>query len=333
MLFDTSIDYENEHIYVNFLGDDFEKYESFKICFVDIFNNLTFYVWDMPGPHMYCWPGKSFSCLNGIKILIFDKEGKTLLHIDTYDFNLPNKKTIYIDNTPLRFFGDVQDPSQWWAFNEVVVQDCYGFYKNLIKEDDVVVDIGANIGLFSLSALSRGAKKIFSIESMPHVFDHLYSNTYIYNNIKCFNNAISKSNDVIDFYIPKTGSGVSTSFLESSWIDDSDVKIQCQGITFDKFLSDENIEYIDCLKIDCEGAEWDLIESNIDFINDNVGKLEIEVHPWGYKNKIETTDQFKQIYTSEIVDKLNKFDIIVDDNTDSGLIPIGLHATNYRNIL
>ena len=31
-----------------------------------------------------------------------------------------------------------------------------------IRENDVVVDIGANIGIFSLYAMSKGAKQIFA---------------------------------------------------------------------------------------------------------------------------------------------------------------------------
>lgn len=330
-LFNTSINYENEQIHINYLGNDFEKYEYFKVCFVDIFNNLTFYVWEMHGPHMWCFTAKSFSGLNGIKILIYDKEGKTLLHVDTYDFNLAKKRTIYIENKPLRFYSDVHDQSQWWTFYEVVLKDFYSFSNDLVKKGDVVVDIGANIGMFTLNALSNGAEKVFSIEAMPHVFNHLYSNTHLYKNVKCFNNAISKTNELIDFYIPKSGSGVSTSFSDSSWINDEDVKIQCQGITFDKFITDQKIEFIDCLKIDCEGGEWDVIESSYDFINNRVKKIELEVHPWGYKNKIENVKHFKQIFNTEIVNKLNNFRMTFDDNTNDGMYPIGLHGINYTS--
>ena len=133
----------------------------------------------------------------------------------------------------------------------------------------------------------------------------------------------------MSFYVPKSGSTVATSFSDSSWIDDEDVKIQCQGITFDKFITDQKIEFIDCLKIDCEGGEWDVIESNYDYINSRVKKLELEVHPWGYKNKIQNVNHFKQIFNTEIVNKLNNFNMTFDDNTSDGMYPIGVHGINY----
>lgn len=331
-LFNTSINYENEQIHVNFLGNDFEKYECFKVHFVDIFNNLTFHIWEMQGPHMWCFTAKSFLNLNGIKILIYDKEGDVLLHVDEYDFNLESKKTIHIENQPLRFYSDEKDASQWWAFYEIVLKDFYNFTNNIVERDDVVVDIGANIGMFSLSALSKGAKSVFSIEAIPHVFNYLCLNTYPYKNIKCFNNAISRTNELMSFYIPKSGSTVATSFSDSSWINDEDIKIQCQGITFNKFITDQKIEFIDCLKIDCEGGEWDMIELNYDFINNRVKKIELEVHPWGYKNKIENINHFKQIFNIEILNKLNNFNMTFDDNTSDGMYPIGVHGINYANM-
>jgi hypothetical protein len=49
--------------------------------------------------------------------------------------------------------------------------------------------------------------------------------------------------------------------------------------TFKQIIQDNNIDYINCLKIDCEGGEYNIfIEENMNFLLNNVEFISMEVH-------------------------------------------------------
>jgi FkbM family methyltransferase len=121
-------------------------------------------------------------------------------------------------------------------------------------KDGVVVDIGANIGAFSIQAAVLGAKKVFAIEPEP-------------NNLKSLKSNI-KINNLSDKIIP-VGVGISD-FIGTSVITDmggdASIKDNLPGskikvTTLDQFFSDHKIDDVTVLKIDVEGSEPDIILS------------------------------------------------------------------------
>ena len=66
-------------------------------------------------------------------------------------------------------------------------------FENIIKPGDVVLDLGANIGLFSRKA-AKIAGKVISVEASPEHFACLVENTSEFNNIE-YINALVVGND------------------------------------------------------------------------------------------------------------------------------------------
>jgi len=59
---------------------------------------------------------------------------------------------------------------------EIFIDQCYEkFYK--VKEGDIVVDIGASVGPFTYSILSKNPKHIFCLEPSEREFKILVKNT------------------------------------------------------------------------------------------------------------------------------------------------------------
>ncbi len=129
-----------------------------------------------------------------------------------------------------------------------------------IKKDDIVLDIGANIGAFSLFA-SKKAKNVFSVE--PIYADELRKNIITNNvkNIVVFETALGNEILVSWNGINKNISGKSL----------SEFKKLCGG-------------KIDFLKIDCEGGEWCIRPEELKGIR----RIEAEVHNFDGKHKFST---------------------------------------------
>lgn len=134
------------------------------------------------------------------------------------------------------------------TFQEVWLMDLYQKHHR-IKKGDVVVDIGANIGAFSVLAASRGAR-VFAYEPTPRSFRYLVENTRNY--------------DVTRYNLAVADHGGTTTIFESSGSDEgngpnpdtaSSSSFTAKATTLSAIIKDNAITRCDLLKMDCEGCE------------------------------------------------------------------------------
>lgn len=73
-----------------------------------------------------------------------------------------------------------------------------------IEDDGIIIDAGANIGVYSLKAAKK-AKQVISIEPEPEIFSFLKHNIEINNleNVQPLNIALSDHDGFMDFYISR----------------------------------------------------------------------------------------------------------------------------------
>lgn len=154
----------------------------------------------------------------------------------------------------------------------------YERYGCKIDPDDVVVDVGGNIGMFSRRALERGASRVITFEPMSKVYACLTDNVGY--DVECYNIAIGK--ELGTTKIAVTGSvnnlGGSTSKME---MDNKEVIYEEPCITMSLGnLWDIGVlpERINFLKIDCEGGEKEIIESLTDEHLSRIDKISMEYH-------------------------------------------------------
>ena len=129
-----------------------------------------------------------------------------------------------------------------------------------IKPGSVVIDVGANIGIFSLYAARSGAKRIYAFEPNRESFEVLVQNIKandLENIIIPFNVAVG-SNDGEKVLIPKYSSPYNKTVSNTINEDNYDV---VETISLPTFIDKRNISKIDFLKMDCEGAEYPIIYS------------------------------------------------------------------------
>jgi len=163
--------------------------------------------------------------------------------------------------------------------DEVFLLNRYtAFPKVKIKKGDVVIDIGAHAGVFSVFASVSGASQIFSYEPDPDNYKYILKNCANNNisNIFPRNLAVTGSSKQINLYLNESAVRNSV-FSESQNLNKGGV-IKVKSITLQKIFLNEKIKKIDFLKMDCEGSEGLIIRSTPIKILEKIGKISMEYH-------------------------------------------------------
>jgi len=162
-----------------------------------------------------------------------------------------------------------------------------------INSNDVVIDIGAHIGLFTLYASQFcNDGTIYSFEPIKENYELLLENVKSNNleQVRSFNLAVSNSNESIKLYINDDESGHSM-FSQSSQ------SIMVNSISLKRVFDDNHIEHCNFLKLDCEGTEYEIIK-NLPFeYFEKIDKIIIEYHL--ADSHPELLNELKEILTNQ----------------------------------
>lgn len=136
-------------------------------------------------------------------------------------------------------------------------EDELEFIDKNLTEGDVFVDIGANIGLFTLVAARKigSSGKVISFEPTKNIFEKLVENCKINNftNVDLRNIGLSNKVDTLTFFASENGLDAFNSFVENSERESN--KIQIETSTLDLELDKIDKTKIKIVKIDVEGWE------------------------------------------------------------------------------
>lgn len=161
----------------------------------------------------------------------------------------------------------IESPEEFFIIKEVFIEKDY----NLVSKDKFVVfDIGMNIGISSLFfGLQKNVEKIYSFEPVLPTYNqalhNLELNKSISNTIEAFNFGLggaTRSEKVLYDSQAKGNCGIR---LESSLVIDkestNEIEILIQSIDTilpDLFAKHSGLKKV--LKIDCEGAEYEILQ-------------------------------------------------------------------------
>lgn len=148
------------------------------------------------------------------------------------------------------------------------------FYDEIFDgEDDLtILDIGGNIGLFTLYAQDR-AKAIYPVEPTPNHFHILKELTKDYPNVHPLNLAANNEDTTIDFYINEENTTM------NSLANKYGTKVEVQARTIRSIIDELGLEHVDFVKCDIEGSEMvALTDETVSAVKDIVDVWFIEVH-------------------------------------------------------
>jgi len=274
------------------------EYKSNGVLWSAIYNSLHPGIdyWIMPISKSVCdYTNSSFHA--GVKICIYN----ALTNKQLYEMPYFNK---FIDVPYVDLSNSVPYHINYLEF---FVQEKYAKY---MKPFDTVVDVGANIGVFTSYLLHKKiAKKIIAIECGRAAFSDLKNNFYTNPIVTLINKALHINNSRLEFYEDCSNPTISSAIHRGNMkYHNSNIQLSniatnlVDTITIADIINQHGI--IDLFKIDIEGGEYSIFESVESNLLSNINNFLIECH------------FFEEDYLSKynsLISKLNKNGFAVEE--------------------
>lgn len=275
--FDITFDSSDNRITVYHKKQENKKY---KISIKDKDSNTPIYWFDGEfGPDSSWWmipiPIEYYDFTNnpdfGSFLLEFYDDQNNLIFDKTLFIKESNKKNKQKLNVKNHF------DCLFINYNEMFVDKKYDCYE--LDKMQTVFDIGANSGLFSLLAINKGAKKVYAFEPNEESLINLKSVTKDLN-VEIVPKAVYTKDEDLKFYIDPNNTTIgSISEEHIKKINASSVeKITVPAISLKTFIKENNIDKVSMVKMDIEGAEYDVIENLDSDTFDKIDSFLIEFH-------------------------------------------------------
>jgi len=159
----------------------------------------------------------------------------------------------------------------WPVFSDIWYHSSYTRHFS-IPRGALVVDVGANVGVFSVFA-SRTARLVYSLEPASANFSRLVSNVSGVEKIVPLNLACAGQDGpaILDLTNDPVSFSLKTTALQPK---QETVEAMCRGTFFERY----RISHCDFLKLDCEGSEFDIILESEPSIFKRVSRIVMEYH-------------------------------------------------------
>jgi FkbM family methyltransferase len=202
-----------------------------------------------------------------------------------------------------------------------------GYFQHGISlaDNDIVFDVGANIGIFGLRTMQRFPQtKVYAFEPIPFIHEVLAKNAEAFpNRFFTFPLGIGEKEGAFIFSYYPNSPALSTShpevweenpqdlqqatysqmqnlppkfrflrfmprffsFFIAKFMQMNVKKVSCKVVSLSEIMEQEKIERIDLLKIDCEGAEYDVLLGIRENHWGRIQKVVAEVY--NHENRVE----------------------------------------------
>ena len=186
------------------------------------------------------------------------------------------------------------------------------------KEGDTIIDVGAHMGRYTItSSKSVGTSgKVIAIEAHPYNFRILQNNLWLNSlaNVIALNLAVYSKKSRLKLYLPDEDLGYTmhhslmTNYLSTKYSKEIERRyVEVEADTLDNLLKNRGITTVDWIKIDVEGAEYEVLKGAKEILSANKAmSILVEVHG-------------KDTYgpTMELL-QLNNFNIEFEKTYDNG---------------
>jgi FkbM family methyltransferase len=140
--------------------------------------------------------------------------------------------------------------------------DVHDFILNKLKQGDIFVDVGANVGYYTIlaSKLVGVNGKVFAIEPVPQTLKVLRFNIKLngLKNVIVVDKAGWHTRTKLKLKIPMNEFGLSSSFRSGG------LEVNVDAIPLDEVLNCTNRLEIKLIKLDVEGAEYEVLKGSIE---------------------------------------------------------------------
>lgn len=183
---------------------------------------------------------------------------------------------------------------------EILAQFDQHLYENYITaKDKIILDIGANVGLFALHVLPY-VERIVCVEPTPEHMEiqkellDKYTDTYGQDDLILPYDNIEHEQSALNSYTGKTTfnwCGINTTMNSLQSRGDRSFEVDC--ITLKDLCEKYSLTKVDLCKVDIEGSEWQAITAEtLEPVKHIIDKYFIELHP----PTQESQEQMKTVF-------------------------------------
>ena len=209
--------------------------------------------------------------------------------------------------------------------------------KKYVRKGDIVIDIGAHVGYYTLLMAQLVGKngKVYSFEPDPVNFQLLKKSVEIngFENVVLIQKAVSNITDKVKLFLGDDDSAINR--IYDAKLGDAKESIDVESITIDEYFK-ENDELINFIKIDSEGSEVKIINGMKQFLSRNQELVMMtEFFPFLIKKSGDEPNQYlKSLEKSgfslyNILDKNEKTNKINSEN----FLESGINSEYCTNLL
>ena len=190
----------------------------------------------------------------------------------TYTKKLPGNFYMLLNPTE-----HIQQQLFWYGYYEKELADLIG---KMLKPGDVFLDIGANIGYFSLLAASKDPTcKVIAFEPAKDIFGKLKENITInhFKNIITVNTAVGEKSEEKVLFLSRSDNLGMSSFRQPENFSGETEKVKV--VSIDDWIKIAGLHKIDLIKIDVEGSEMTVLKGMMEVLGRCKPSLVMEINP------------------------------------------------------
>jgi len=206
-------------------------------------------------------------------------------------FLVPKKHIVYYLRNGYKYLVRARTGDRG-IMTTICLVDEYKMNQLFLSKDSIVIDIGANIGIFSV-AVSSCAGKVFAFEPVKDNFDLLIENiklNKLIGKIIPFNYAVSDKNEKLKIYLFSYNRGSHSIYAKGKRFE------EVKAITLREVFDDNKIDKCDLLKIDAEGCEYKILFGLPDNYFYKIKRIYLECHNLNNLSSDEERMKFNSKY-------------------------------------
>jgi FkbM family methyltransferase len=224
------------------------------------------------------------------------------------------------NNNNYYFEYDELDVSEVECIHEIVDRNEYrlDLFTSLVGQH--IVDIGANCGVATIILAKQNPQStVYSFEPDPKLFNILSNNIKLNNldNVKAFNQAVSDNEtQKLTLLTHPDYSGGNTTYSDLNFFKTHfnnshnvhEIEVECTSI--DRLVNEYSMDSVSVLKIDCEGAEYDILYKSESFKKGSIKNLVGEFHNLRWNSHITSKAEDLIKYCEPLVSGFFKVSVL-----------------------
>lgn len=159
---------------------------------------------------------------------------------------------------------------------EIFLDKDYG----TVPDDSIVLDLGAHMGVFTVYATTSARNVVvYAYEPFVEFYKVLKENVRLNGRdeaVHCFNAAVASQAGSRDLYL-KSGRFFFPTLLDKT-TDDHQAPVVVRCTTLVEIMESNHLEHVDLLKMDCEGAEYEILYTTPSSYLERIAEIRMEYH-------------------------------------------------------